>query len=109
MSLEFQPTEIITHIFLSCPDLPTVLALSSTCHRFRRIYNSSQKLPILEHAVDAQYGPLEDIVQLATHNTSQPAHILRSAPISFALIKQIVHLGRIAEEWCDIYPFKKWK
>jgi len=109
MSLEFQPTEIITHIFLCCPDIPSVLALSATCHRFRRIYNSSQKLPILERAADAQFGPLEDIIQLVTHNASQPAHIVRTVPFSFALVRQIAHVGLVAEQWCDIYPFKKWK
>jgi hypothetical protein len=109
MSLEFQPTEIISNIFLHCPDIPTVLTLSSTCHRFRQIYNSSQKLPILERAVDAQYGPVADIIQLVTHNNSQPAHVARSVPTSFALIKQIFLVGRVAEQWCDIYPFKKWK
>ena len=25
------------------------------------------------------------------------------------MLKQIVHHGRVAQKWCDIYPFKKWK
>jgi hypothetical protein len=109
MLLEDFATEILVHIFFSCGSIPDVLALSSTCKRFRRIYSSSQKLPILEHAAEAQYGPLQDLVQLLTHNDSQPAHLIRSAPMSAALLKQVVHAGHIAEKWCDLYPFKKWK
>ncbi|KAJ9642824.1 hypothetical protein H2199_004345 [Coniosporium tulheliwenetii] len=109
MLLEDLATEIVAHVFLSCTSISDVLALSSTCKRFRRIYTSSQRLPILQHAAEAQYGPLEDVIQLLTHNASQRAHIIRSVPFSLALLKQIVHTGRIAEKWSDIYPFKKWK
>jgi len=109
MHFEYFPTEIVTHVFLSCDAVSDVLSLSSTCHRFRRIFNSSRKLNILQQAAEAQYGPLQDAVQLVTHNTSQPAHVFRSVPFSFALLKQIIRVGRVAEKWSDIYPFKKWK
>ena len=109
MFLEDLATELISHIFLSCTSVSDVLALSSTCHRFRQIYASSQKLQILQNAAEAQYGPLQDLTQLLTHNASQPAHVIRSVPFSISLLKQIVHTGRVAEKWCDIYPFKKWK
>ncbi|OCK82810.1 hypothetical protein K432DRAFT_415071 [Lepidopterella palustris CBS 459.81] len=109
MQFDHLATELVTHVFLSCNSVSDVLALSSTCHRFRQIYNSSQKLVILEHAAEANYGPLEDLTQLLTHNASQPAHLLRAVPFSTALLKQITHTGRVAEKWCDIYPFKKWK
>ncbi|KAF2181787.1 hypothetical protein K469DRAFT_588550 [Zopfia rhizophila CBS 207.26] len=109
MLFEDLATELISHIFLSCTSVSDVLALSSTCKRFRNIYTSSQKLAILEQAAEAQFGPLEDLTQLLTHNASQPAHIIRSVPFSIALLTQIVHTGRIAEKWCDVYPFKKWK
>lgn len=56
-----------------------------------------------------RFGPLQDLTQLLTHNASQPAHVIREVPFSLALLKQIVHTGRVAEKWCDIYPFKKWK
>jgi len=64
---------------------------------------------ILWQAAEAQYGPLEDAVQLLTHNASQPAHIIRTVPLSFALLKQFLGVGRVARKWEDIYPLKKWK
>ncbi|KAI0578757.1 F-box domain containing protein [Pyrenophora tritici-repentis] len=109
MLFEDLATELVVHVFLSCNSVTDVTALSSTCRRFRNIYSSSQKLPILEIAAETQLGPLEDLNQLLTHNASQPAHIVRSVPFSLALLKQIVQHGRVAEKWCDIYPFKKWK
>ncbi|ORY09919.1 hypothetical protein BCR34DRAFT_486547 [Clohesyomyces aquaticus] len=109
MLFEDLATELVSHVFFSVSSVSDVLALSSTCRRFRNIYASSQKLAILENAADAQFGPLEDLTQLLTHNASQPAHVLRSVPFSIALLKQVVHTGRVAEKWCDIYPFKKWK
>jgi hypothetical protein len=109
MHFEYFPTETVTHVFLSCAEVQSALALSSTCKRFHRIFNSSKKLEILRNAAEKQYGPLQDAVQLVTHNASQPAHIIRSVPFSLALLKQIVHVGRVATKWSDIYPFKKWK
>lgn len=109
MLFEDLATELVVQIFLSCHSVTDVTALSSTSRRLRNIYSSSQKLPILENAAETQFGPLQDLTQLLTHNASQPAHILRSVPFSSALLKQIVHYGRVAEKWCDIYPFKKWK
>ncbi|KAF2199305.1 F-box domain-containing protein [Delitschia confertaspora ATCC 74209] len=109
MSFETIPTELITQIFLSCPTISSVVALASTCHHFHTIYASSQRLLMLAHAAEAEFGPLQDLTQLLTHNSSQPAHLVRNAPFSDALLKQIVHRGRVAEKWCDLYPFKKWK
>jgi hypothetical protein len=109
MLFEDLATELVVEIYLSCSTVTDVTALSATCHRFRNIYSSTQKLPILENAAETQFGPLQDLTQLLTHNASQPAHISRSVPFSLALLRQIVHHGRVAEKWCEIYPFKKWK
>ncbi|KAF9695206.1 hypothetical protein EKO04_007060 [Ascochyta lentis] len=109
MLFEDLATELVIQILFSCSSVNDVLALSTTCRRFRNISLSSQRLAILEHAAEAQYGPLLDLTQLLTHNSSQPAHIIRTVPFSLALLKQMVHAGRIATKWCDIYPFKKWK
>lgn len=103
------PTEIITQVFLSLPNVSSVIALSSTSHRLRSILYSSKKLVILHQAADAEFGPVEEIVQLVTHNASQAAHIRRSVPLSEALVHQIVKVGRVAKRWEEIYPFKKWK
>lgn len=109
MLFEDLATELVVQVFYSCNTVTDVTALSSTCRRFRNIYSSSQKIPILETAAETQFGPLQDLNQLLTHNASQPAHVLRSVPFSIALLKQIVHHGRVAEKWSDLYPFKKWK
>jgi hypothetical protein len=109
MLFEDLATELVTQVFFSCNTIADVLALSSTCRRFRKIYASSQRLAMLHSAAETQYGPLQDLTQLLTHNASQPAHIIRDVPFSAALLKQIVHHGHIAEKWCEIYPFKKWK
>ncbi|KAF2756093.1 hypothetical protein EJ05DRAFT_478127 [Pseudovirgaria hyperparasitica] len=109
MLFEDFPTEILVDIYLSCTTIIDTINLSTTCHRFRRIYKSSRNLPILEHAAESQYGPLRDLTQLLTHNASQAAHLSRDVPFNLLLLKQIVHHGRIAEEWCSLYPFKKWK
>ncbi|KAF2630317.1 hypothetical protein BU25DRAFT_256075 [Macroventuria anomochaeta] len=109
MLFEDLATELVIQVLFSCSSVNDVLALSITCRRFRNISLSSQRLAILEHAAEAQYGPLLDLTQLLIHNSSQPAHIIRTAPFSLALLRQIVHAGRIAAKWCDIYPFKKWK
>ena len=109
MHFEYLATEIINNVFLHCGKVDDVLALSTTCKRFRCIYSSSSKLSILQQAAECQYGPLEDAIQLVTHNASQPAHIVRTAPFSLALLEQLVHTGKVADKWCDIYPFKKWK
>ena len=91
---EYLATEIVTNVFLSCNSIDDVLALSSTCKRFRGIYNGTQRLLILRNAAEAQFGPLEDAIQLVTHNASQPAHILRSVGFSLALLKQLVHVDQ---------------
>ncbi|KAF4543505.1 F-box domain cyclin-containing protein [Lasiodiplodia theobromae] len=109
MLLEFLATELVAQVYFHLTSVNDVLALSATCHRFRGIYLSSRKIPILEHAAEEQYGPLLDVTQLLTHNSSQPAHLIRTVPLSIAFIKQIVHVGRVAERWADLYPFKKWK
>jgi hypothetical protein len=107
--LEDLPTEILTEIFFSCNTVQDVLALSGACRRFRSIYASSRRLPILEQAVDAQFGPLHDLTQFLTHNDSQPVHLVRKVNFTQALLQQMLTAGRVAETWADIYPLKKWK
>jgi hypothetical protein len=109
MSFDTLPTEIITHIFLSLPNVTSATALSATSHRFNTIYHSSKHLIILSSAAENEFGPIDDIIQLVTHNASQPAHIHRDVPLSAALITQIIQVGRVAQKWEDVYPFKKWK
>ncbi|SLM35835.1 hypothetical protein LPUS_05208 [Lasallia pustulata] len=109
MQFEDLATELVLHIFQSCTSIPDVLNLASTCHHFRKVFAASQRLPILYRAAEAQFGPLQDAIQLVTHNASQPAHLMRSAPSSSALLHQLLEVGRVAQKWEAIYPLTKWK
>jgi hypothetical protein len=107
--IEFIASELIAHIFDCLHTVQDVINLASTCHRMHAIYTSSQQLRFLTNAAERQYGPLADATQLLTQNASQPAHIPRSVNISLALLSQIIGVGTVANQWADIYPFKKWK
>lgn len=109
MLFEDLATELVAHIFSSCDSIADVTNLSSTCRRFHNVFVSSRRLPILASAADAEYGPLEDVFQLVTQNASQPPHIMRFVPLSDALLKQAVSVGRVAKQWEDLYPLKRWK
>jgi F-box domain len=104
------PNELVQKIFRSCSSIDDVFNLASTCHRFHKVsLHSSQKLIILSKAAEAQFGPLQDAIQVVTHNKSQAVHLMRDVPISIALLKQITRIGRVANRYEDIYPSKKWK
>jgi hypothetical protein len=109
MDLDSLPNEIITHIFTILPTIDSVLALASTSKHFNEVYHGSQRLTILSSVADTEFGPLDDILQICTYNASQPAHLHREAPISDALMAQVLKIGRVAKQWEDVYPFKKWK
>ncbi|GAB7362441.1 hypothetical protein MBLNU230_g2763t1 [Neophaeotheca triangularis] len=108
MYFDFLPNEILTQIFLHLPTVYSALALSSTSQTFRSVYNSSKRLEILSQAIEREYGPSDDMIQLLTHNTSQPAHLHRNAPLSDALLKQMVSIGHTASKYTELYPSKKW-
>ncbi|MCJ1441328.1 MAG: hypothetical protein MMC23_001814 [Stictis urceolatum] len=109
MHFEQLPNELILHIYHSVPTVQDAHSLSLISHRLHHLFSGSQKLPILLSAAETQYGPLHDAIQIVTQNASQPAHHTRSVPISLALFKQLLTLGRAAEQWAQLYPLKKWK
>jgi len=101
--------EILLHIFQFCTDIPSLLALASTCKHFHSILARAY-LPTLYQAAEAQYGPLSDAIRVVTHNESQIAHLPRPAPPqSLALLKQIIEIGKTANQWAVVYPSQKWK
>ena len=100
-------SELLSGILDNCTDLGSLLALASTCRRLRHLYQL-RKIHYLAQAIDFQYGPLDDAIQLVTHNDSQAPHIPRSVPWSVPLIKQVVGVGRVAAHWEDLYPSKHW-
>lgn len=102
--------ELVLHIFQSCASIPDALRLASTCKHFHSIFNSSNRLPILYQAAEAQLGPLDDAIRLVTHNNSQAVHLPRAAPPqSFALLQRLVEVGRTANQWASLYPSLKWR
>lgn len=109
MAFDHLATELLLHIFRSCDSVSDVLSLASTSRRFHRVFNSSNKLQILARAAESELGPVHDIIQLLTQNTTQPVHLIREAPMSLALLKQLVQVGYVARKWETIYPVKKWK
>lgn len=109
MSLDELAAELLLQIFRSCTSVADVLNLARTCRRLHGIFSTSHKLPILYGAIEAEYGPAHEIMQLITQNSSQMAHLIRSAPLSITLIQQMVEVGRVAKRWEQIYPLKKWK
>ncbi|KAL2821777.1 Brix domain-containing protein [Aspergillus cavernicola] len=109
MSFHYLATELLLHIFCSCEAVSDVVNLAMVCRRFRNVFNRSNKLQILINVAGIEFGPLDDIIQIVTHNTSQPAHIFRTAPLTTSLLKQVVQVGRVARKWEAIYPIKKWK
>ena len=109
MYLEDLANELLLHIFDFCSSIQDVLSLASANRRFHKVFSGSRKLSILFHAAEIQYGPLEDAIQLVTQNASQPSHHIRTAPLSLALLKQLITVGICAKKWEEVYPTKKWK
>lgn len=109
MHLTNLPTELLLQIFCCCNSIADILHLAATNRRLRRIFASSSKVSILMRAADAEFGPVNEIIQIVTQNASQPAHLIREASFSDALLRQVVQIGRIAQKWEAIYPLKKWK
>lgn len=109
MNLHNLPTELLLQVFRSCDSVSDVLHLAATNRRLHRVLASSSKLSILMRVANTEFGPLHDIIQIVTQNSSQPAHLVREASLSDALFKQVVEVGRVAQKWEAIYPVKKWK
>lgn len=107
--IDFLVSELLANVFLSCNSVSDVLNLASTCHRLHQVYKSSRRLQFLHAAAEAEFGPLEDASQVVTQNASQPAHIFRHVPLSLAYLTQLIAVGKVAQRWQEIYPFKKWK
>lgn len=106
--IEFEslPVEILQNIYEVCSTIADVIALSSTCKKTHRAFQGSRKLPIIESIIKLQYGPIADAISVVTYNAtnSQITHSM-----SLALAKQIDQIGRVANQWADLYPMEKWK
>lgn len=100
-------TTILQHTAADC-GIHSLLALSATSHRLHKIYHI-HRISLLASAIDCTYGPLQDIINLITYNSSQPVHVDHHVPMSITLLRNTLSVGRIARRWEEIYPFKKWQ
>ncbi|EXJ65788.1 uncharacterized protein A1O5_11029 [Cladophialophora psammophila CBS 110553] len=108
MALQHLAPELLVRIFESLSSVPDIISLSLTCRYFYEILPKSQKLALFFSTIDETDGPVEDIIQLLTQNSSQMLHIRRSPPLSFALLSQVTAVARIAQRYVDIFPKFKW-
>ncbi|KAL9090145.1 MAG: hypothetical protein Q9165_005425 [Trypethelium subeluteriae] len=106
MTFKEIPNEIMMQVFSQCPDVGTFLALAHTCHQLREVA-FRQEDRLLEKVLDRQYGPVHPLLQLAHYdNEGSPSDASRA--IQAHQLPALLAIGRVAEEWCQIYPFKKW-
>jgi len=100
--------EILVHIFEALTSASDIINLSLTCRYFHTLLPSSQKVILFYNAMDQTMGPVEDIIQLLTFNDNQLLHIKRTPPLSYALLTQIAHIGRVGQRFVSLYPSIKW-
>ncbi|KAI9744241.1 MAG: hypothetical protein M1818_002393 [Claussenomyces sp. TS43310] len=103
------PLELIQKIFKECPDIATVISLARVSKKYYAALHGTQKLSIFNAVINVQFAPLGEAIQLVTYNDSEPAHQQRSPAISMALVKQIVKIGNVANQWVEIYPMLRWR
>ncbi|KAL8712773.1 MAG: hypothetical protein Q9220_002981 [cf. Caloplaca sp. 1 TL-2023] len=110
MLLQLLPNETLLQILHSLQSVQDVLSLTLTCHRLHDLLSRpAQRLPILFSAASHQLSPLPAAIRLITHNSSQPAHLPRPGPPhSLSLLRQLLHIGSIANSWADLYPSIHW-
>ena len=109
MHIEQLPNELLLHICYSFDSIADLFSFTLVNRHFHRVFTRCNKLSLLFTVSESEFGPLDDAIQVVTHNSSQPAHTHRQPPQSMALLKQLVELGRSAKQWTDIYPIEKWK
>lgn len=103
------PVEILQHIYRDLSTVSSIRSLSLSCRHFYNGYASSQRLVIVRQVIERQFGPLDDVIQLVTLNSSQPVDAPRTPKFSMALAKQIVEKGLVANRWVELYPFLRWR
>jgi len=109
MLFENFPSELILHIYTSCGSVHDVLNLSLTCRRMHYLLPSSKRISILFSIMDNAAGPILDMIQFLTINSSQPAHTIRQPHPSLSLLQQVVSVSHVARTWEELYPLLKWR
>jgi hypothetical protein len=108
MAMQQLAPEILVHIFEALSSASDIINLSLTCRYFHTLLPGSQKLVLFFNAIDQTMGPVEEIIQLLTFNDNQLLHIRRTPPLSYALLTQIAHVGRVGQRFVALYPTIKW-
>lgn len=109
MSFADLAPELIHQIYNALHSINDVINLSLTSHHFNSLLKHCQKLPTLFSAAEREFGPLNDIAQLVTYNTSQPVHVKRTPRQSYALLRQMIRIGGVAQKYVEIYPERRWQ
>lgn len=107
-SLTTVPSELLSQMYNSLSSISDVINLSLASHHFNHHLRNSNRLPTLFAAAEREFGPLEDIAQLLTYNSSQPAHVLRKPQQSYALLRQMIPVGTVARKIEELYPARRW-
>lgn len=108
-TFESLPIEMLQNIYSICPSIEDVISLSSTCKWAHKAFDGPHKLRIIESVVQTNYGPIADAINLVTYTETKQLITAGSPSISLALLKQIDQVGKIADQWADLYPMEKWK
>ncbi|KAL8856407.1 MAG: hypothetical protein Q9178_006977 [Gyalolechia marmorata] len=129
MLLQSLPNETLLQILHSISSIQDVLSLSLTSHRLHDLVSRpavshpspptsescvtlypQQRLPILFDAAERQFGPLHSLIPVVTYFPSQVPKIHRpTPPQSLSLLKQLLRVGQVANNWADLYPFIHWR
>jgi hypothetical protein len=108
MALQTLAPELVFQVYNNLSTISDVINLSLTCQRFHSLLRSTHKLSTLFAAADREFGPIDDIIMIVTHNNTQPAYIKRSPPISYPLLGQIIAIGKTGKRFEQLYPSKRW-
>lgn len=109
MSLADIAPELISQIYNTLYSINDVVNLSLTCRHLNHLLKHSQKLSTLFSVAEREFGPTEDIAQLVTYNASQPVHVRRQPAQSYALLRQMIKIGNVAQKYVEIFPERKWR
>jgi hypothetical protein len=125
MSITDLSTEILQKIF-EYTELQDLLRLAQTSKRNYRAY-LGRRMPLLECAMHNSYSPLPSLLKLTISNEPDKSRrpigtelrvnlllnriiTVGSKPkLTLEMIKKMVHYGKIADRWTELYPRLRWR
>lgn len=109
MAISDIPSEIVYQIYNTLHSINDAINLSLTNRHFNTLLKHSQKLPTLFAVAEREFGPLDDVAQLVTYNSSEPAHIKRHPQQNYSLLRQMIKIGGVAQKCVELFPEKRWQ